>query len=84
MRGAHVRKTRSGGIHSASWKARARLARVSTYLLDADSLFANDTPLIISAADPSRAPIAPGVAPTPRRAYVSRDGADTNPGAEVC
>jgi hypothetical protein len=52
------------------WKARARSTRVSTYLLDADTLFANDTPRSVSAADPSRAPIASGVAPTPS-AYAS-------------
>jgi hypothetical protein len=47
----------------------------STHFLDADTLFANDTPFGVSAADPSRAPIATGVAPTPR-AYAS-DRADT-------
>jgi hypothetical protein len=51
-------------------EARARSTRVSTYLLDADTLFANDTPRSVSAADPSRAPIASGVAPTPS-AYAS-------------
>ena len=50
----------------ARWKARARSTRVSTHFLDADTLFANDTPFGVSAADPSRAPIATGVAPTPR------------------
>jgi hypothetical protein len=56
-------------------KARARSTRVSTHFLDADTLFANDTPFGVSAADPSRAPIATGVAPTPR-AYAS-DRTDT-------